>query len=84
MMTTSNSPDSQHTLHAEPSEGLTILQLLRRDCGQEYTEEDRRFEAFVTDLIARLETYTQILKIIEEAEKASTIPSEKLRRSGVL
>ncbi|MGB4762095.1 MAG: hypothetical protein WBP12_01910 [Candidatus Saccharimonas sp.] len=67
-MTTSSS--SEHISLSASTEELTMLQLLRRECGQEYTEEDRRFEAFVTGLISRLETYNQLVKIVEEAERA--------------
>lgn len=66
-MTTSSSAEHNSPL-AAPEE-LTILQLLRRDCGQEYTEDDRAFEAFVTGLISRLEAYEQLVRIVEEYEK---------------
>ena len=63
---------AEHSTHSEHPEGLTILQLLRRECGQEYTEQDRQFEAFVTGLVARLEAYTKIVEVIEAAEKAKS------------
>ncbi|MGB4768235.1 MAG: hypothetical protein WBP22_03165 [Candidatus Saccharimonas sp.] len=69
-MTTNSS--AEHTPYPEPTEGLTVLQLLRKECGQEYTEQDRQFEAFVTGLIARLEAYTEIVRIIEAAEQAKS------------
>ena len=69
-MTTNSS--AEHTAQTEPTESLTVLQLLRRDCGQEYTEQDRQFEAFVSGLITRLEAYTHIIEIIEAAERAKS------------
>lgn len=51
---------------------LTMLQLLRKECGQEYNEQDRQFEAFVSSLITRLEAYTHIIEIIEAAERAKS------------
>lgn len=69
-MTTNSS--AEHIAQPEPTESPTVLQLLRKDCGQEYTEQDRQFEAFVTGLIARLEAYAQIIEIIEAAERAKS------------
>lgn len=66
-MTTSN---PEFSLPSEPAEELTTLQLLRKECGQEYTEADRQLEKFVIDVVNQLKALEHLLDIIEKADAA--------------